>query len=138
MSKLDFAAFSHWLKQYGSAWITGDAAAVVQLFSPDARYEETPFDTAMIGREAIFKYWKEGAGLAQKDIRFAYRVVTVQEDTGIAHWTASFLRVPGGTFVELDGILMAKFTQSDLCVHFREWWHRRETAPKIGTTLQPT
>lgn len=48
-------------------------------------------------------------------------------DTGHAHWHATFTRVPAGTFVELDGVLMARFDAHMRCTEFREWWHRKET-----------
>lgn len=119
--------FSQWLAAYGRAWETGDAAAVVALFAPDAAYYETPFDSPMVGLPAIEAYWREGAGQAQRDVVFGFDVVAVVEDRGLSHWTASFVRVPSGVRVRLDGILAARFDPNGRCVEFREWWHRQET-----------
>ncbi|WP_299989745.1 hypothetical protein [uncultured Ruegeria sp.] len=55
----------NWLDQYGKAWIDGDPDQIVALFSEMALYRETPFDDAMIGHEAIRRYWQEGASDAQ-------------------------------------------------------------------------
>ncbi len=126
MSELTTRTFSEWLDRYGDAWRSGDADGVTKLFSAEARYEETPFDEPMIGHGAIRRYWAEGAGMAQKEIRFGYDMLSVRNDTGIAHWTASFVRIPSGIFVELDGVLLARFSPDGLCVQFREWWHLRE------------
>lgn len=121
--------FNRWLAAYGRAWETGDAAAVISLFAPNAAYFETPFDPPMIGHEAIQAYWREGAGLAQRDVAFEFDGVALSENLGLSHWTASFVRVPSGVRVRLDGVLSARFDTDGRCVEFREWWHRHEEAP---------
>lgn len=121
--------FNQWLAAYGRAWETGDSAAVVALFAPDAAYYETPFDPPMVGLAAIETYWREGAGLAQRDVAFGFDVVAIRGNRGLSHWTASFVRVPSGVRVRLDGILSARFDADGRCVEFREWWHRREEPP---------
>ncbi len=45
---------------------------------------------------------------------------------GLAQWQATFVRIPFGNHVELDGFLMAEFDGAGMCSVFREWWHRRE------------
>jgi ketosteroid isomerase-like protein len=119
--------FAGWLRRYGQAWIAGDPEAAVRLFSDDAAYHETPFEAPMIGREAIRRYWTEGAKEGQRDVAFAAQPVAVGGDTGTARWQASFVRVGNGVSVELDGVLAARFDADGRCREFREWWHRRET-----------
>jgi len=120
--------FERWLEAYGAAWRGGDAEAAVGLFTDDARYHETPFDDPMVGRDAIFRYWTQGAGESQRAVDFSHVPLAVVEDAGLARWRASFVRVPSGNRVELDGFLMAEFVEGGRCSVFREWWHRREHA----------
>jgi hypothetical protein len=127
MTVLSMREFENWLDAYFSAWQAGDADAAVELFSDDAQYHETPFDGLMVGREAIHRYWHEGAGEAQKDVHYSYSALAIVENSGLARWQASFARVPSGRYVELDGFLMAEFSTAKHCSVFREWWHRRET-----------
>lgn len=119
-------AFEAWMQAYGRAWQAGDPDAVTALFTADAAYHETPFDEPMVGREAIHRYWSEGADQAQRNVRFDFVVLAIAGDTGVARWWASFERVPSGAQVELDGVLAAEFDGSERCRRFREWWHRRE------------
>lgn len=126
MAGISFDDFEKWLEAYGAAWQGGDAGAVIGLFADDARYHENPFADPMVGREAIGRYWNAGAGDSQKDVQFTHRAVATTEGRGLAHWRASFVRVPSGNRVELDGFLMAEFDADGKCVIFREWWHRRE------------
>jgi len=126
MSNFGLSKFESWLNEYGRAWETGNPTLAVQLFSADALYHEVPFDEPMLGQEAIRKYWEEGAD-TQTDIHFAYTILAITEETGIAHWKASFTRLPSRNHVKLDGILTAQLNERGECMAFREWWHRQET-----------
>jgi hypothetical protein len=126
MAKISFDDFEKWLLSYGAAWQSGDAQAAIRLFADDAMYYENPFADPMVGIDAIHRYWSEGAGESQKDVCFTHRAIAVVEGKGLAHWRATFVRVPSGNQVELDGFLMAEFDAHGKCLVFREWWHRRE------------
>ena len=117
-----------WLESYGSAWETGDPDAAAALFTPDAEYFETPFDPPFTGSKGIGSYWAHGTG-SQRDIHFAYRILNISDNHALAHWQAKFYRIANGNHVELDGIFFLEFAQNGRCITFREWWHRRETAP---------
>jgi hypothetical protein len=119
--------FAGWLMRYGSAWTNRDAEAAGQLFSPEAAYYETPFDAPMLGTAAIRQYWTDGAVNGQREVRFAATPLAIDGRTGFAHWRATFCRAKNNAFVELEGILSARFDETGRCAEFREWWHRRET-----------
>ncbi len=126
MQMITTEEFERWLDAYGVAWKTGDSQAAIDLFADKAQYYETPFDDPFVGRDAIRQYWSEGAGESQKDVQFVYGDVVVLKNKGFAKWQASFIRIPSGNQVELDGFLLAEFTETGKCSVFREWWHRRE------------
>jgi len=120
-------AFGSWLRRYGEAWIAGDPQAALLLFTDDAAYYETPFEPPIVGRDEIRRYWTEGAQDSQRNVTFAAQPIVQDGDTAYARWQATFVRLPAGSFVELDGILAASFAPDGRCCEFREWWHRRET-----------
>ncbi len=134
MAELSVDEFKEWLDSYGAAWQDGDAQAAIDLFTDDAEYYETPFDDPMVGRDAIQRYWSEGAGESQKDVRFLHETMTVVGAKGLARWQATFVRIPSGNHVVLDGFLMAEFDGEAKCSVFREWWHRRETESDPDST----
>ena len=119
------SAFAEWLDAYKLAWESTDPRKAAALFTPDAVYEETPFDEPMRGLEAIRRYWQAGAQDAQRSIRFTYEIYTVDGDVGLCRWHCDFERVPSGERVELDGIFRCVFAPDGKCRHFQEWWHRR-------------
>jgi ketosteroid isomerase-like protein len=122
------AQFDDWLRRYGRAWIDGDPQAIVAIFAPDAEYHEVPFAPPMVGAAVIRHYWTVGAKDGQRDVTFDATPIALDGERGYAHWRASFTRVATGAFVELDGVLAARFDDTGRCREFREWWHRRETA----------
>lgn len=118
-----------WLDQYGAAWIKGDPRKIVSLFTETASYRETPFDEAMVGHDAIRRYWQEGAADAQENVEFSSQVWAVDGETAIAGWQAKFTRKTSGVKVELDGTFRLTFSNTSgnlLCESLEEWWHRRE------------
>lgn len=115
--------FASWLRSYGAAWENRDSAAAARLFSADAEYYWTPFDTPQRGREQIAAAW-EGAVTQQRDIRFEFEVLAVTTALNIARWRTELSSTSTGEKIRLDGILIAEFDPGGLCRVFREWWHR--------------
>ena len=119
--------FTLWLNRYADAWRAGDADAIVELFEPDATYQEAPFAEPLEGREAIRDYWAQGVRHTKRDVEYEAQALAMSDDVGLAHWHGSFTTTPPDERrVELDGILMAAIDADGRCSAFREWWHRLE------------
>jgi uncharacterized protein (TIGR02246 family) len=117
-----------WLTRYGQAWMQADPELAAVLFTDDCRYFETPYSEPAVGRAGVRRYW-QAVPDGQRDVRFDYRVLAVDGETVIAHWTASFVRAATGVRVALDGVFLLEFAAGALCRTLREWWHRSETGP---------
>ena len=122
---MDRKAFEQWLALYGSAWTDRDANRAASLYAEDATYQVTPFQEPFRGRAAIHEYWK-GVTSTEENIEFAYQVLAVTTDYGIAHWQASFVRVPPGLNTSLDGIFQVSLNAGGRCQSLREWWHKKQ------------
>ena len=115
-----------WLHDYGQAWQHADPQRAAALFTDDCRYFETPFAPPAVGRDGVLAYW-QAVPDGQADIAFAWRLVAVEGEVALAHWSASFTRKAGGTRVHLDGMFELAFdTGSGRCRTLREWWHAEE------------
>ncbi len=115
-----------WFDAYKRAWETRDAEAAAALFAETAVYQEKPFGKPMRGRATIRAYW-EHIPRTQDDIRFHYKVIGLASDGGTVHWWASFVRLPSGKRLHLDGVAAVTLGGDGKCRLFREWWHKRET-----------
>ena len=127
MARISSGIFNKWLTNYKSAWEEGDPQKAADLFSEGACYQVTPFTDPIEGKESIQGYWKAGPARNQKDASFSYSIISVRGNEGVAHWQVNFQRTGSNKFVEMDGILVAEFDDSDSCTDFKEWWHRQET-----------
>ena len=114
-----------WLEGYGRAWETRDPQAAGELFTPDATYQEAPFEAPVHGREGIVAYWSQ-ATRNMSNVHFTYEIIACTDDVAVAHWSASFNRVKSNTKGELDGIFLLRF-EGNHCKSLREWWVRRES-----------
>ena len=128
MQSLTLDTFITWLDSYGKASQENDAGASAELFSPDARYYETPFAEPMIGREAIYQYWLAGAQTL-KDKQATYEIYSVKDRLGIARWRSQFTVIQSGKRVMLDCLFLVMFDEDGLCSEFREWWHAQSEEP---------
>ena len=114
--------FRSWLEAYGRAWEARDSEAAASLYTDEATYQITPFLEPMRGRASLRDYWAHVA--ATMDFyRETGGLVFV---FGLAHWRASFVRVPSKK-IELDGIFLISLDASGRCHKLREWWQKRET-----------
>ena len=126
MHRLTREHFRRWLTLYSKASKENDPQASADLFALDAQYYESPFDEPMIGREAIFDYWNNGAQNLQ-DKESTFEILSVQNNRGIAHWGSKFTAIESGKRLVLDCLFVVEFDDEGLCQIFREWWHIRES-----------
>jgi SnoaL-like domain len=122
---VDSGAFERWLEAYGRAWESRDPEAATDLFAEHATYHETPFDEPCRGRDEIFEYWSD-VPRSQENVSFSCEILATTDDVGIAHWSASFVRVQAKDPVKLDGVFLVKLGTDGRCTEFREWWHKQE------------
>lgn len=122
MKSLSLEAFINWLDIYGRASKENDAKASTDLFALDAEYYETPFEKPMVGRDAIYQYWNQGAQ-DYKDKEFTYEVLSLKGYLGIARWQSQFTNIDTGMRHALDCIFLVEFDEDGKCSVFREWWH---------------
>jgi hypothetical protein len=117
--------FRAWMEAYKRAWEARDPELAASLFAELSVYQERPYGDPMRGRATVRAYW-EHIPRTQEDVHFFYEVLAVTGDTGAAHWWASFLRIPSGKRIHLDGAAAVTLDGEGKCRLFREWWHKRE------------
>ncbi len=122
---MDHHSFNDWLQLYSKAWTQRRSELINDLFTQDAKYFEKPFSAPFEGIDAIIRYW-QGISESQKDISFEYKIISVNNEVGIAHFVASFLRSPGDVHVKLDGIFQVTLSSQNKCTSFSEWWQSQK------------
>lgn len=122
MKSLSLEAFINRLDIYGRASKENDAKASSELFALDAKYYEPPFEKPMVGRDAIYQYWSQGAQ-DYKDKESIYEVLSLKGYLGIARWQSQFTNIDTGKRHALDCIFLVEFDEDGKCSVYRDWWH---------------
>ena len=122
---LTTAALVDWLARYEAAWESRDADKAAALFTANATYHEMPFDAPIQGAAGIREYWARVTA-DQRDIDFSSKPIVVDDDTGVAEWTARFRAESTGATIELNGVFVLEFDGAGRCTSLREWWHVRQ------------
>jgi SnoaL-like domain len=124
---MDRARFEDWLRRYFDAWVSNHPVDVAALFTEDAVYWVGPFREPWVGRDQIVDRWTSGR---QEDVRAAFDVIAVDEETGVAHWNVTARTGGDGGQnegqTEWDGILTIAFAPDGRCREHREWFSQRE------------
>ncbi len=64
-----------WVDRYERAWRDGDVGAVAALFTPDASYRPSPYESPKVGHDGIGAFW-----LDDEDEVFTMRAEPVAVD----------------------------------------------------------
>jgi ketosteroid isomerase-like protein len=124
---MDHAGFKKWMDAYRRAYERRDPDAAARLFTDDATYQWGPFGDLLRGPEAIRERWASAVGDDREtDFEFAYEVLAVTDELGIAHWMASASVPSEHRRLLYDGIFAVALGEDDLCLQFREWWNTDE------------
>ncbi len=114
-------SLNNWLKTLGEAWVTKNPELIGSICAEDVKYYEHPFEEPRIGRQAVVGEW-QNVPTSQKDITFDSDIIGITHGIGIAHWRASFTRIPENKLDTLDGIFTVKLNELGLCTEFHMWW----------------
>lgn len=120
---MDHATFQDWLDRYIHAWRTGDADAIGDLFTEDARYFYGPYRDPVVGRAAIVKDWTDNAD-EPGSWEAEYRPLAVDGDVAVA--TGESRYTAGRTY---SNIFVCTFADGR-CAEFREWFMEHPKNPK--------
>jgi ketosteroid isomerase-like protein len=121
------AIAKQWFESYKAAWEHRDSQAAAAMFAPDAEYRADPFEPSFLGEKEIRRYWSDVAN-TQRDVKVTFELLSAEPGVGIVRWRASFVRVPSGQKVELEGIAQFFLNSEGKCTRFLEWWNRKQTS----------
>ncbi len=119
---MDHATFQDWLNRYIDAWRTGDAAAIGDLFSTDARYFYGPYREPVVGRDAIVRDWTAEPD-APGSWEAEYRPLAIEGSTAVSIGESRY--ADGKVY---SNIFVCTFDGTGRCTEFREWFVRQSRA----------
>ncbi|WP_369138764.1 nuclear transport factor 2 family protein [Modestobacter versicolor] len=107
------ASITRWVEAYVTAWKSNDPGDIEVLFTDDAEYHESPFDTQWIGRDAIVEGWRSRWDWQSGGWEFEWSI------TAIDGWDVVITGI--GRYAELgdfDNLWTVTFEESGRCSRF--------------------
>lgn len=116
--------FNNWLEKLKIAWETRNPKAAVNLCAEKFIWHETPFSKPLETKNQLLNEWQ--SVLKQEGISFSYEILSVNEEFGIAKWSATFTRLPSKERFKLDGIFKVYLDENGNCTEFHQWYNSKE------------
>lgn len=105
-----------WLKEFKEAWIGKDVDRVMELFTDDVDYYETPF-LEFESKDELRDEWKTIQD--QKDIEIEFEVFNSEEDRFAVIWSLSYTQ--DGEVSESKGVYLMKLNSENKCYEFAQY-----------------
>ena len=116
--------FDEWLKKLKNAWETKKPNAAFDLCATKFLWYETPFDKPLKTRDEILEEWQ--SVLNQENISVSYEILSINDNIGLAHWRATFTRLPSKEKATLDGIFKVSLNEQGQCAEFHQWYNSKK------------
>jgi hypothetical protein len=110
VSAADVAA---WTERYIGAWESNSAADIAALFTEDAEYHETPYETHWIGRDEIVTGWRSRWGWQAGGWSFVWTLDSLEGGIAVVRGVGSYARL--GDF---DNVWTVAFRDAERCESF--------------------
>jgi hypothetical protein len=116
--------FKDWLEKLINIWKTKSPNRVLDLVAEKFQWHETSFDKLITTKRDLLQEWQ--TVLDQDDIAVTYEILSVENNIGIAHWSATFIRLPSKEKAELDGIYKVSLDENGKCTEFHQWYNSKQ------------
>ena len=111
--------------KYGKAWETQDSKLILECFTEDGIYQESPLAKPHIGHNEIKKFWETTMAETGKEIKFTLGECFVSKDgkTGFAEWECK--NIHEGKRHHMIGIMILKMKGPKIS-YLNEYWNVKE------------
>lgn len=120
---MDIKQIKEVMKKYGVAWETKNAKLILECFTPNGIYQESPLRKPYVGHKEIKKFWDSVVVKDTSDIKFKLGNCYISKDgkTGFAEWTCKNIYRNKENF--MVGIMILKM-KGDKIVYLNEYWNQ--------------
>jgi ketosteroid isomerase-like protein len=114
---IDRAMVSQWVADYESAWRTPATEGLAELFSEDATYLQSPYETPIVGIDAIRRMWDEERDSYDEIFSLASEIVAVEGDTAVVRAEVHY----GNPVGQYRDLWVLRLDGTGRCSQFEEW-----------------
>lgn len=107
------ALVTQWVEGYLTAWRSNERSDITALFTPDAEYHETPYDTDWVGIDEIVEGWQSRWDWQQGGWEFEWAVASTVGPTAVVTGVGRYRKL--GDF---DNTWTVTFDRTGRCIRF--------------------
>jgi hypothetical protein len=107
-----------WLGDYERAWRTPGTALARELFSDGASYQMSPYESPIVGGDAIAEMWEREREGPDEEFTMRSEIVAVEADTAVVRVEVEYV---GGSPREYKDLWVIRFDAAGRCSSFEEW-----------------
>lgn len=110
---IDETDVAAWVARYVRAWETNAAADIAALFTADAEYHESPYETDWVGRDEIVAGWRSRWNWQKGGWSFSWNLVSLDGPVAVVEGVGRYREL--GDF---DNLWTLTFRTPELCEDF--------------------
>lgn len=115
---MDRAQVIRWVGEYERLWRTPGTEGLVEIFTPDATYRQSPFREPVVGLAEIRRMWEDERDSAHEEFEMTSGVLAVEDDTAVVRVHVRY--GPPNNHEWLD-LWVIRFADDGRCRAFEEW-----------------
>lgn len=121
-SKMKIQEVEKVMKKYGKSWEKQDSNLILECFTKNGIYQESPLSKSYKGHSQIKKFWEKTVGKDTKNIKFKLKKCYVSKDEkiGFAEWECK--NTYKGKNNLMVGIMILKMNESKI-TYLNEYWN---------------
>jgi ketosteroid isomerase-like protein len=117
-----------WVRGYETAWRTAGTDRLTALFTEDASYQHSPYDSPLVGLAAIAADWEEQREGPDEAFELAWAIVAVDGPVAVVR---AEVRYGDPVVQEYRDLWVLDFAADGRCRRFEEWpfWPAKGWSP---------
>lgn len=126
---MDKSQVAEWVAAYERAWRSAGTAALPSIFTPDASYQQGPYEPVLTGLPAIETMWEAERDGPSEVFRMTSEVVALDGSVAIVRANVWY---GDPVHQEYRDLWLIRFAADGRCESFEEWPFWPEQRPAAG------
>jgi ketosteroid isomerase-like protein len=108
----------NWVARYEAAWRTAGTEELAELFTPDAVYLHSPYETPIVGLDAIRPMWEDERDGPDEVFSLRHEIVAAEGDVAVVR---AEVRYGDPVRQEYRDLWIVRLDDHGRCSWFEEW-----------------
>ena len=114
-----------WFESLKSIWLNKTPNEIESLVANKFYWYENPFQPPINTQEELLKEWQ--SILNHKSLSIDYKIISAQNNVGIAIAESTFTLIDTKDRVEMKGIWFVILDKEGKCTEFRQWFNLKQS-----------